>query len=225
MEPRHPTEARNLNELERTLWRLRMVAHEAQVMLRGFNRYPDAAAAINEDLWFGLTHQSLIILSKFLEIWHDFGSLARTDARVIPTRKALAPIVKRMRVWKGLDQFRNTTLAHAYLSKDGKLVPPWELQQKRRAPTFHAEVVLLLNLVPLAVLAVLSVFEKEYSPLDPLMGPSGPVPGPGPGISLGTELDAEIKTLAVTTDAALKAGLNVVVTGTLAAAFQEATWA
>ena len=157
MEPLHPTAVRKLSDLERGLWRLRLVAHEAQIMLRGFNRYPDAAQAINNELLFGLTHQALILVTKFLEIWDDFGSLAKSDDRVVPMRRILTPAIDRIRVWKGFDDFRNTALAHAYLAKDGTVAPPWELQATGKAPAYHAEVLLLLNLCTLAVLAVLAV--------------------------------------------------------------------
>ena len=92
MEPSHPETGDPLTDLERTLWRFRMVAHEAQVMWRGFNQYDDSAKAINQDLMFGLSNQALITVSKFLEIWDDFGSLAKTDARVICSRRAVQPL-------------------------------------------------------------------------------------------------------------------------------------
>jgi len=50
MEPVHPKTGLPLTELERTLWRFRMVAHEAQVMWRGFNGYKAVNKAINDDL-------------------------------------------------------------------------------------------------------------------------------------------------------------------------------
>ena len=36
-------------------------------------------------------------------------------------------MLDRILIWKGLETFRNSTLAHAYLTKEGKLLPPWQL--------------------------------------------------------------------------------------------------
>lgn len=222
MEPLHPETGEPLTNLERTLWRFRMVAHEAQVLWRGFNHYDDAAQAINEDLMFNLSNQALIIVSKFLEIWDDFGSLAKSDSRVICTRKAVQPAVDRILVWKGLEQFRNTTLAHAYVTKDGKLLPPWELTHTEQAPTYHAEIILLFQCVVFAVLAILSVFEEEYSPLDPLTGPPKEQPGFGPGIAKGTEIQPTLKKIMSQVDASLLAECGVVVKGPLLTTFANA---
>lgn len=222
MEPRHPTASRPLNDLERAIWRLRLVAHEAQIMLRGFNRSPDAAKALNNELLFGLSHQALILVTKFLEIWGAFGSLHGDDPRVIPTRRAITPVLDRIRVWKGLDEFRNSALAHAYLAKDGTVLPPWELQATGRAPSYHAEILLLLNLVNLAVLATLSVFAEEYRPLDVLIRGPRPAPDKGPGIQFGTEIDAELHRVAGPLEGALQAELGVRPDQALVAAFGRA---
>ena len=84
MEPVHPETGQPLTELERFLWRFRMVAHEAQVMWRGFNAYEDVQQSINDHLMFSLTNQALLIVTKFLEVWDGFASLAKTDHRIVP---------------------------------------------------------------------------------------------------------------------------------------------
>ena len=221
MEPTHPIEHRQLTDLERTLWRFRMVSHEAGVMLHGFRRYTNVVEAINDDLLFSLTHQALIIITKFLEVWDDFGSLAIKETRVVPTRKALTPFLDRILIWKGLDQFRNTALAHAYLTNDGKLMPPWELLKEGKAPTYVAEVILLLHLVHWAVRDILCVFEKEYLQIDSLAGPPTGQPSHEPGIEKGDEIDGELRKITGTVAADLKNTLGVTASGPIAHAFSK----
>jgi hypothetical protein len=222
MEPVHPKTGKPLSDLERTLWRFRMVAHEAQVMWRGFNGYKDANDAINSALWFSLSNQAIIIVSKFREVWNAFGSLAKSDPRIIPCRRAVQVLVDRMEVWKGLDAFRDSTLAHAYLDKDGKILPPWQLFNAGLAPTFHAEIVLLLQCVVFSVLSILLVFEKEFSPLDVLAAPgNAPTPGPGPGISLGSEIGPAVRPLCASVDRLLQSECGVAAKGPVFEAFKK----
>ncbi len=191
-------------------------------MWRGFNAYPDVAQAVNADLLFGLMNQALIIVSKFLEIWDEFSSLAKGDARVVPARRAIQPAIDRMRVWNGLDLYRNTTLAHPYTTKDGRLLPPWELTSTGRAPTYHAEQILLLQLVTFAVAGILTVFEAEFKGIEPLCGPTGKIPGPGPGISKGTEIEGVLRPILTELDQRLKAECGVVVKPDMVKAFKQA---
>ena len=223
MEPTHPRTGAPLTELERTLWRFRMVAHEAQVMHRGFNRAGDISKTINEDLMFGITHQAMIIVSKFLEVWDDFGSLARHEPLVVPTRRALDSIIERINIWPGLATYRNVVLAHAYLDRDGALLPPWELLRAGRAPSYHAEIVLLLFLVHYAVLGVLSVFEAIYTGIDPLAGPPAATgPRADIGLALGKDIPDELRRVIGPVDEGLKQQCDVVVGGPLADAFKRA---
>ena len=199
-----------------------MVAHEAQVMWRGFNGYEDADEAINRDLWFSLSNQALVIVSKFREVWRGFGSLAKTDARVVPCRRAVQPLVDRIQVWKGLDTFRNSTLAHAYLDKEDRLLPPWQLFDAGLAPTYHAEVILLLQCVVFSVLSILLVFEHEYSPIDSLAGPgSTPLPPPEPGISAGTQIKPALQKLCARVDKMLADRCGVSAKGPVFEAFKR----
>src|SRR5437870_8296908 len=125
-EPLHPITRQPLSELDRFLWRFRMVAQEALLMRRGFNKTGDAAKVLNEELLFFLTNQALIIVCKFLEIWDGFGALEK-DAKIRQLRRAIQPFIDRIRVWSGLRMFRGTALAHPYLTKDKKLIGPWQL--------------------------------------------------------------------------------------------------
>ena len=183
-------------------------------MLRGLLAYPNVGDAINADLLFGLSNQALIIVTKFLEIWDDSGKLAKAEPKVINLRRALTPIIDRIHVWKGLRAIRNTSLAHAYLDK-GELVAPWEFLESGEAPTYHAEIVLLLYLVHMAVLCILHVFEDEYLSIDALTGhdKQHAAPPVGPGIRNDTEILPTLNAIALDTDARMETEFGARVAG------------
>jgi hypothetical protein len=113
------------------------------------------------------------------------------------------------------------TLAHAYLTKDEKLIGPWDLLSPHEAPSFHAECLLLLECAKYAILGVLCAFEVEYSELKPILAAAKPQPGRGPGIQRGTEMQAELRRLAVQADRLL-ADVGVAVGGAIAREFAAA---
>ncbi|MCZ6761266.1 MAG: hypothetical protein O7D29_13005 [Gemmatimonadetes bacterium] len=223
LEPRHPQTGEPFTELERVLWRFRMAAHEATTMWRGFNSVEDVERDINSELMLGLTNQCLIIVTKFREVWDDFGSVAKDDPRVVLTRRAVQPLVDRIDVWPGLRDFRNTALAHAYQDKAGKLVPPTALIRSGAAPTFHAEIILLMQLVVFGVLAVLLVFDAEYRGIDNTTRDAEQlVPTAGPGIALGSEIDRELRRIAHKVQAGLDRELGVTPGGDMMEMFKNA---
>ena len=83
----YPTRGDVLNDLERLLWRFRMVAHEAQIMLRGFNGYADVSKSTKGEMQFSLSNHAQLIVDKSIEIWDDSGSLAKLKPRIIIVRK------------------------------------------------------------------------------------------------------------------------------------------
>ena len=209
-EPRHPIRGDALTPLERELWRLRMVGHEAGTMMRGFRRIPDAAAAVNDDLFFSLANQATAIVCKFLEVWDSLGSLTPHEPRLQRVRAVVQPVVDRIRVWDGLDAFRDAVLAHAYLTSDDKLISPWYIISELGAPTYYAEVVFLLDLVNWAMVAALCTFETEYLPLRGLLASPRPTPGAGPGLQSGEEIGPALKAILGEMDAKLlAAGISV----------------
>ena len=191
----HPVRGDALTPLEHQLWRFRMVAVEVQALVRGLYSVEDVAATIPEPLLFSLTNQAILLVAKFLEVWSDFGTLAKGNADVVRARRVVAPITRRLEVWTGLTEFRNTTLAHPYETKDGKLVGPWFLMSQHRVPTFHAEAILLLHCVNLAVATVLAVFGAQYAPLGPSLRSSFPSPEAGPGITRGEDVQPAVDSL------------------------------
>jgi hypothetical protein len=211
----------DFTDLQRFLWRFRMVANEGQTMLRGFAQTGDAAKVLNNDLLFSLCNQALIIVCKFLEIWDEFGSLAKDSDLIKGLRGALQPYVDRIRVWKGLEQFRNTALAHPYLTKDKRLIGPWQLIASEKAPSYHAESLLLLHIVHFVVLTILCAFPKEYDSIRAHLAAPEALTTAGPGIKLGTEIRAELENLAMAADSKVSA-LGVQITGPTVAEFAAA---
>ncbi len=183
-----------------------MVAQEGQILLRGLNHYRDAAASLNEDILFSLANQASIIICKFLEVWNSTGRHAKTDTRLVPRRRAVQPIVDRISVWKGLDLFRNCTLAHPYVTSDGKLVAPKTIIRQYGVPSYHAEVILLLRLVHYAVLVFLSGFQEEFLSVWPLDTKDATRLDPSPGIENGRQIDPELQRVLALTDALLVQG-------------------
>ncbi len=216
---KHPTAARDLTPLEIILWRFRFVARENETMLRGYREVEDVARDIPDNLLFSLANHGLILICKFLEVWHDFGGVAGAVPRVVNVRKAVHPLIERIEVWPGLTSFRNTMLAHAYLDKTGRPVGPWPALYDHKAPTYHAEVLLLQHALHMAIAAVLACFEAEYQSIRPLIGPEKrPDPSPGPGVQLGSEIQPALKALALEVDRRL-ASIGVVIKGPLAKEF------
>jgi hypothetical protein len=206
------------SEMQRFLWRFRMVASEAHVMLRGFDQTGDVAKNVNEDLLFSLCNHALIIVCKFLEVWDEFGSLAKDSERTRNLRSAIQCYVDRIRIWKGLEQFRNTALAHPYLTKDKKLIGPWELIANEKAPSYHAESVLLLQIVSFAVLCILSGYPEEYREIKPTLAAPAPLTTAGPGITRGTEINPVLSHLAGIAETKMTA-LGVTIPDDIAAEF------
>lgn len=80
-EPLHPATGEPLNEIERTLWRFRMAAHEAQVMWRGFNASgAEAAAGASRPCPCGTAVARLAAASDRREASGCSGSLRTLDA-------------------------------------------------------------------------------------------------------------------------------------------------
>ena len=188
-EPLHPIRCDALTPLDRHLWRFRVVCLEATNLARGYRRTPDVSRTINGDLLFSLANQSLMIVCKFLEVWDSFGKLSRTDDRIVPMRICAQPIIDRIRIWKDLDVFRDSVLAHTYETTDGKLISPQYILREMRVPSAHVEIMLLLDLVNYAVTVVLSAFEPEYLQLREMFLDIPPLqPTESIGITLGTEI-------------------------------------
>jgi len=214
-EPLHPKRQDPLTPLERDLWRLGMVAQETQILTRGLEHYRNTATPLNGDLLFSVTNQALITIVKFLEVWHATKQHAKSDSRVSRRRRALQPIIDRIEVWKGLRLFRNSTLAHPYLTRDGKLIEPNMIIRHHGVPFNNAEILLLLKLINFAVLGFISGFEDEFLAIWPvvdgdLVDRDLKVVDPAPGIHHESEIDPELRKVLAVAGASLKAqGLTI----------------
>jgi hypothetical protein len=203
---RPTTSLDNLNDTELVLWRFRMAGHEATVVTRGLNKVGNLEK-IPSELFFAITQYALLVVAKFIEVWNDFGSLAPKDDRVVPARRALQPLVSRIQVWKGFEQHRNTTLAHAYLDSRGKPVPPWIATKELQAPTYHPEIILLLQLVVIANLCLAVIFAAEFRTLDPLSrAPSEWTVQPGPGVESYEQIEPVLAELRAEVDGLIAEG-------------------
>ncbi len=205
VEPMHPVRKDALAPLERHLWRFRIVAQEAGVLMCGYRRTPNVNAMINDDLMFSLSNHGLLLVCKFLEIWDSFGSTAKVEPRVVEVRRAAQPIVDRMRIWTGLDVFRDSVLAHTYETTDKKLISPRYIISKLDVPSALAEVILLVDLVVYATIVVLSAFEPVYLPLRSLFADLPDEVHQNKGIQSGTELDAAAREVFIKVDQLLAA--------------------
>ena len=212
-EPVHPESGAELSQLERYLLRLRMIAHEAQTILRGMHisaKGGDITNVLDNNLLFSLMNEAKLIVSKFLEVWEQFGSLGPSDARVREIRRIAQPAADRIKIWPGLRRFRSNILAHPYLTTSGKFIGPWDLLDKGDVPTYHAEGILLLQCVHAATMTVLLEFEAEYLGVLPLLTGHMDPPDAAPGISKGPEISGELKRIYAGIDANLRPrGLNL----------------
>lgn len=191
-------------------------------MLLGFDRTADVAKKVNDELLFSLSNHAQILVCKFLEVWRDFAQLRGADPRVAPVIHSVTPLVDRIEVWQGLKTQRNRVLAHAYLIKPGDILTgPWDLLNSQHAPTYVAEVILLLQLVNYAVLSILCAFEAEYLPLRPLLSGSRPQPSQGPGIRFGRDIKPTLAAILPEVDRRL-ASMRVAVRGPIAQEFLQA---
>jgi len=191
-------------------------------MLLGFDRTGDVAKKVNDELVFSLANHGQILVCKFLEVWRDFGKLVGANPRVAQVINAVQPMVTRIEVWPGLRTQRNTVLAHAYLIKPGDILTgPWDLLNTQQAPTFHAEVILLLHLVNYAVVSILCAFEAEYLPLRPLLSGARPQPNQGPGIRHGRDIKPSLVPIMTNVDRNF-ASMGVTVGGEIAREFIRA---
>ncbi len=145
---------------------------------------------------FAILNHALLLCAKFIEVWEDFGSLAKSEPRAMLAREAITPLIDRMLVWDGLREYRNTIIAHSYLDKKDQPVEPWDLLQQNKVPTYHAEIILLLQIVHMATCATLMVFSKEYLAITPLFTSRRPPPTASPGIALGAEIAPTLAPLA-----------------------------
>lgn len=203
IEPLHP-EGRELSEFERQLWRLRLVAHECLMLHVGLTRSEDRKA--DGALMFTVSNYSLLLVCKFLEVWNDFEAMGRGNRRVAEAADAVEPLVKRIREWDQVRQYRNWTLAHPYRKeKLGPVIPPWKLLELGYVPNQEAER-LLLNLCAVHCVAGVLVYLGDiYRKPAPALDVQDKEVTVRKGVVLGEDVVPNIEPLAAEADRRLKA--------------------
>ena len=179
-EPLHPS-GRPLSDFERRLCRLSLIGHEAHLLICSAIRTEDRKRDV--DLMFTLQHYALILICRFLEIWGQFQSLAKDNRRVLEITRAMSVYVDRIRIWPGLEQYRNWIIAHGYrIGSNPELVLPWTVINTGRVPSHAAEWLLLLECGRFAVAGVLAYYGDILRVLNPVLDP-----GPDPEIEQGVQ--------------------------------------
>lgn len=141
-EPLHPS-GRPLSDFERALWRLKMVSHEANLLICSVTRSEDRKK--DKSLLFTLTNYGLVLVTKFLEIWDEFNGMAKDNRRVKEVAQAVSPAIRRItKTWPQIRSYRNWAIAHPYSIRDEpEITPPWKLLEAEVGPFQHAEILVL----------------------------------------------------------------------------------
>jgi hypothetical protein len=169
VEPKHPS-GRDLSEFERRLCRLRLIGHEAHLLVCSLTRTEDRKA--DSELAFTLQNYSLILLCRFLEIWSQFQSQAKDNRRVRDIAQAVSPYLDRINTWPGLREFRNWIVAHRYqIDPHPEFIPPWVVINTGRVPSNAPEWILLLECARHVSAAVMAYYGDIYRSLGPVLDP------------------------------------------------------
>jgi hypothetical protein len=193
-EPLHPS-GRELSDFERQLLRLRLIGHEAHLLICGLTRTDDRKR--DDDLVLTLQNFALILICRFLEIWGKFQSLGGDNRRVLEIARAASLYLDRINIWPGLREYRNWILAHRYqIDPHPAFIPPWIVHHTGRVPTKPAEWMVLLDCVQQASAAVMAYYGDIYRGLRAVLHP-GQEPETTRGVLTGEEAQAERERLAI----------------------------
>lgn len=207
-EPLHP-EGRPLSDFERSLWRLKMVSHEVNLLICSVTRSDERTR--DQSLLFSLTNYGLILVTKFLEIWEQFNAMAADNRRVREITQTLSPAVRRItKTWPKIKSYRNWAIAHPYSIRDEPhITPPWKLLEAEVGPFQHAEIMVLLDCVRFATAGTLAYYGDIYRKLSSTFD-AGEEPETTRGVLDGAEAEAERRRLAAEIDERLeKVGVNM----------------
>lgn len=212
VEPLHPKRGDALTDLDRTLLRLRLVALEMQELLRGAQHpvVPESGSDhLSVSLAFATSNYALILVAKFLEVTRTMGT-AKELPRMIEVLDALSPALARINMWPGIKDHRDSALAHAFLTRDGKFIHPVHQLAGSAAPTQHAECFALLQLSLVAIGSILQAFVSEWDDVKTLTRSDLPVPAPLRGVIAGHQIRDDLAPIADECDEALRAvGVDV----------------
>lgn len=200
-EPLHPT-GRPLTEFERQLLRVRLISHEAHMLLCGLTRTDDRKADL--DLVLTLQNYALIIICRFLEIWAKFDALSKDNRRVREISTSVSFMVDRINEWPGLRDYRNWILAHKYqVHRNPEFIPPWVVLNTGRVPSKAPELMVLLDCVKNIGFAVAAYYGDIYRELKPVLIPP-PETESSHGVQTGEEAQEERTRIAIEAEKALQ---------------------
>lgn len=202
VEPPHPS-GRPLSEFERRLLRVRLIGHEAHLLICSVTRTMDRKQ--DRELLLTMQNFALILICRFREIWSQFLGLRRTHRRVREIAEVVRPLTARIEVWPGLVDYRNWILAHKYqIDRLPELIPPHVVLRTQQVPTDPSELLLLLDCARLTTAAVMLYFGDIYRSLAPVLDP-GNEPAALRGVRGGDAAQAEREHLAREIDRRLEA--------------------
>ena len=75
--------------------------------------------------------QNCIIIQE----WQRLEKLSKNDKKLMNTMRIASPLIKEIRRWTGIINFRNSVLAHFGRDKNGKFIPYWRSLHSLKYPT------------------------------------------------------------------------------------------
>ena len=144
------------------LIRYRLIYIEINYLLRSATL--DVSRKEDKILLFTLSQYALLLITKFLEIYKSYSSLAGKNEIIKNSLKCTQPLINRIKNnWTNLNYYRNKIIAHPYFDDSKKEIQyPWRLLEKEDAPVQVAEILLLCKLILLVSATICSFFPNEY---------------------------------------------------------------
>lgn len=109
----------------------------------------------------------VIYANSFIEEWDNLGKQCKDDKRVIKVRKITSPVIRRIKQWTDLKNFRNTFLAHGYrdIKKNNVLIKTYD--KELNIPNSFGDFFVLRGCILYAKEILVREFAVEYNELLP----------------------------------------------------------
>lgn len=101
----------------------------------------------NRYLIHTIHYYCLIQVCSFLEEYKLLEAQSRTDEKLRRSLYILSPGIRRVRKYKGLQNIRNSMLAHYNRNKTSSFVPYWKVIEEVKYPKTENDINLLLELI------------------------------------------------------------------------------
>lgn len=92
-------------------------------------------------------YYSLIQVCSFLDEYKILETESRTDEKLKHSMYILSPGIRRVRKYKGLQNIRNTMIAHHNRNKMGSFIPYWKSIEQAKYPKSENDIKLILELI------------------------------------------------------------------------------